>query len=370
MRIAIHCRSFMNKQFTGIGRYASSLARALEEIDQHNEYLLYAPKGLFHTKRSVPSAKARNFTVKVDWLGRGLSKMMGATDIVHLPSPDICDVKDVKLVVTIHDLVYKAFPQGHTEETLKLTDEQMRFLLPRASKFICCSQNTAKDLMRFFQVESARISVVYPGINKDIFYQMGEEEKPQARHALKALGVEGPFILFVGTIEGRKNLKNLLKGFALLKQRGNYSGKLVVCGMAGWKNEDLSRTIDELNLRNELLLPGFLKDEELRYLYNSADCFVFPSFYEGFGYPIVEAFSCGCPVVTSNAASCPEVGGDAAVTVDPQNPEEIATAIRPLLEDSALRMKLIERGLQRAEGFDYLKTARNTLKVYEEVYES
>ena len=368
MRIAINCRSFMNRQYTGIGRYASGLVRSLVEIDRQNQYLLYAPKRFFNSKRVIPKVSAKNFNVKVDRFKRGVHRTVGIVDIYHSPCPDIFDVQGAKIIVTVHDLVYKAYPAGHTDQTIRLTEEQMQFFLPKVSKVICCSQNTAWDLKKYFNVDDDRICVIYPGVDENVFCPLLPRESSRADQVIRDQGIDGPFVLFVGTLEPRKNLKNLVEAFSLLKKRGKYSGRLVVCGMAGWKSEGFEEHITRLGMREHVVLTGFITDEELRYFYHKADAFAFVSHYEGFGYPIVEAFCCGAAVVTSNVSSCPEVAGDAALKVNPRDPQEIAAALQRIIEDPALKKALKEKGLARAKEFNYLKTARKTLEVYEQVF--
>ena len=196
---------------------------------------------------------------------------------------------------------------------------------------------------------------------------MDEKEQELAGNFLRTCGIERPFILFVGTLEPRKNLPNLIRAYHLLKAQKRFTGKLVVAGMKGWLTEELFALLKELRLEKEVRWLGFVSNQALRYLYNTTAVFVFPSFYEGFGFPLVEAFSCGAAVVTSNVSSCPEVAGDAALQVDPSHPEEIALAIQRILNDPVLKKDLQEKALRRPREFSFRKTAEQTLAVYEEV---
>jgi glycosyltransferase involved in cell wall biosynthesis len=367
MHIAINCRSFSKKEFTGIGRYASSLVNALAEIDTANRYSLYTSRGFSRIKRTFPLARARNFSVRCDWLRRGPWKTLKSVDVYHAPSPEVINGAAAKVVVTVHDLIYKTYPQGHTPQTLRLTERQFASFIPKAAKIICSSQSTLNDLRAYFSVEQSRACYIHQGVDKNIFYPIEERQMRIAQEAVRLKGVEGPFLLFVGTIEPRKNLQGALKAFAWLKQKRIFKGKLAVIGMPGWKSEGLSALIDQLGIRPDVVFVGFVTNDELRAFYNLAEVFVFPSFYEGFGYPILEAFSCKAAVVASNVSSCPELAGDAALTVDPNSPEDIARAVARILGDEALKSSLREKALQRASAFDNLKMARATLKVYEEV---
>jgi glycosyltransferase involved in cell wall biosynthesis len=369
MIVGINCRSFINKRYTGIGRYAFHLIKSLSEIDKENEYLLYAKKGMLNFTKHVPDFGSPNFVPRIDRMNRGIENSLGKVDIYHSPSPDALNVNNgARIVVTVHDLIFKTFPQGHTQRTLDETEKQFQMIREVASKIICCSQNTVRDLQKYFHVKKEKIAMVYQGVDKNIFYVINEEEGHMADRVIRLKGVREPFILSVGTIEPRKNLENILHAFDKLRTRRQFSGKLVVIGMRGWMSDGIESLIRKLELKNHVIFLGYLSDAELRYFYNRAEAFLFPSFYEGFGFPIVEAFCCGTPVVTSNVSSCPEVAGDAALITDPYNPEAIADSVAQLLTDQALRKTLIERGLKRACDFNFRKTASKTLEVYREAY--
>jgi glycosyltransferase involved in cell wall biosynthesis len=368
MHIAINCRSFSKKQFTGIGRYASSLVASLAEIDRANRYSLYTTRGYGEVKRRIHLSEAGNFFLRFDFFRKGVDKILPAVDIYHAPSPEVIEVSQARVIVTVHDLIYKAYPQSHTPETVDLTQRQFQSFVRRASKIICSSRNTQEDLHKYFTIDCEKTCHIHQGTDKNIFYPMDERQMRIAREAVRVKGIENPFVLFVGTIEPRKNLKGLIEAFAQLKEKRIFQGKLVVIGMAGWKSQGLTEYIVRLGLEKEIIFLGFVSSSDLRNFYNLAEVFVFPSFYEGFGYPIVEAFSCGAAVVTSNSSSCRELAAEAALLIDPSSIQEIVGAIRRILEDRNFKKDLQRRAIERAQSFDNLKMARETLKVYEEVY--
>ena len=303
MRVAINCRSFLKRQYTGIGRYAYHLVKSLSEIDHGNEYHLYARKNFFCFNRRLPHFQAKNFIPRVDWLNRGPARILKNIDVYHLPSPSpLAAPSGAKIVVTVHDLIFKAFPEGHTQQTIEEGKRQFAEIGQKASKIICCSLSTVNDLQKYCQIPAAKFTLVYQGVDKNIFYRIAEEESRWADQALKAKGIEAPFIFSVGTIEPRKNLMNLMRAFHRLRSKGKFTGKLVVAGMKGWLTENIDALVKKLGLTKHIAFLGFLSDRELRYLYNKAEVFAFPSFYEGFGFPIVEAFGCQVPVVTSNVS--------------------------------------------------------------------
>lgn len=367
MRIAINCRSFLLKNYTGIGRYAFNLVKSLSDIDKENEYWLYVQKKYFDFKRSIPRVPGANFSVKVDWFGQGMSKTLNPVDIYHAPSPDFISIQNAKIVVTVHDLVYKTYPEGHTPQTRDTTEKQLAQIVGQADRIICCSQSTINDLRQYFPVKDGQVRLVYQGVDRDIFYPMKGVEKELAQKALSRHGIKEPFVLFVGTIEPRKNLQNLLLAISTLKNKKKFKGKLVVSGMKGWMLEGLAEVVKKFKLENDVIFLGYVSDDELRALYNLCEVFVFPSFYEGFGFPIVEAFSCGAAVITSKVSSCPEISADAASIIDPYNPDDIAEAIVRVTEDQTLKNALRTRALGRATHFSFKKTAEETLAVYKEL---
>lgn len=369
MRVAINCRSFLTKQPTGIGRYAYHLVKSFAEIDHDNEYRLYANGGLFNFNKRLPRFNARNFVARHDWFSRGPAAVLKDADVYHVPSPGPWATPPaVPTVVTVHDVIFKAFPQGHTPQTLEAGERQFADIKAKAAKIICCSRSTANDLQKYIQVPKEKIAMVYQGIDRDIFHPLDAGERPAADKLLKACGIDGPYLLSVGTIEPRKNLVNVIRAFHRLKTNGRFKGKLAVVGMRGWLHSDIGKITEQLALTKEIIFLGYVTDQALRYLYNRAEVFVFPSFYEGFGFPILEAFSCGVPVVTSNVSSCPEIAGDAALTVDPNSADDITRAVERLLRDAALRDDLVRKGKRRAGEFDFRKTAQQTLEIYKEVY--
>ncbi len=366
MRVAINCRSILGQKRTGVGRYTWALIEHLKKADQAGDYLLYVQRALFDRKRATPPIGGGNFKIRHDFFKFGPQKTLGRIDLYHAPSPEDLKIQGCKIVVTVHDLIHRTFPQGHTASTIEMSERQLQEIARRADKIICCSNSTRRDLHEHYKIESHRSAVVYQGVDRQIFYPM-EKAGHGDELFLKAQGLEGPYLLFVGTIEPRKNLTNLLEALAILKSKNNFTGQLAIVGMTGWMSEDLESFVEKLGLSSSVRFLGFVPDDDLRIFYNKALALVFPSFYEGFGFPIVEAMSCGTPVVTSNTSACLEVAGDAALTVSPREPQEIADAVLKIMDDDSLLEKLIVRGLVRSEEFSFEKTAQKTLGIYKEV---
>jgi len=367
MRVAINCRSFLKRKHTGIGRYAYNLVQSLSAIDCQNQYFLYAKKRIFDFRRKNPKPPADNFSVKIDYFQRGLQKSCPSVDIYHLPSPDVIENTSAKVVVTVHDMIYKRFPQGHTPQTCALSDQYMRETVEKAEKIICCSQSTMDDLIRYFDVDQGRLRLVYQGVDNDVFYPLDHNEIDLAVSVVRKLGIDNHFILFVGTLEPRKNLNHLLRAFSEIKKREDFNRKLVVVGMKGWMVGNLKATLQELGIDRDVVFLGYVDDKNLRYLYCLAEVFVFPSFYEGFGFPILEAFCCGASVIASSVSSCPEIAQDAALLVDPYDVKEIQQGIERLLDDETLASELKQKAIKRSQNFSFKKTAYETLSVYKEL---
>lgn len=363
MHVVINSRSILKKTRSGIGRYTFHLLESLAQIDQDNQYSLYCPQKIFDFKRHLTIKPVANFKTKRDYFGFGPKFVCGNYDIYHSPSPDNLDSIKGKIIVTIHDLIYKTYPQSHTPQTIALSDHYIRQAVKRANKVICVSQNTREDLHRFFDLPKEKTCVVYHGVDHKLFYVSKQKVNPW----MNEVGIHKPFILFVGTVEPRKNLLGVLKSLVLLKSTKKFDGQLVVAGMKGWLDSEITPSIKEWGLTQDVVFTNFISDEQLRQLYNLTQAFIFPSFYEGFGFPILEAFSCGAPVVTSNTTSCQEIAGNAALLVDPNSPQAIAEALGQILDDHSLKNSLMEKGLQRAKEFSFLKTAQQTLAVYQEV---
>lgn len=367
MRIAIDIRSTLKKTRTGVGQYTYNLISNLAKIDTKNEYFLYSKIKLFSLDKKVPDIKAKNFIHKIDRFDRGLDKTLGGVDVFHTPSQDLLDIDKAKKVVTVHDLIFKAFPLGHSKDTIENAEKQILDVISKADKIICYSQSTVSDLKKFYSVPDEKIRLIRLGVDSDNFYPINEAEHKEAKNKVKDLGIKDRFILFVGTIEPRKNIGNLIQAFNRLKSQNNIPHKLVIIGMKGWMYEEIFKLYRESRFKDEILFLDYQPNNILKAFYSLADVFVYPSFYEGFGLPILEAFSCAAAVVTSNVSSCKEIGEQAALLIDPNDIEQLAEAIFKILQDDKLRVSLQNKGFEKSKLFSWRETAVKTLEVYKEV---
>ncbi len=363
MRIGIDiCSTLKNK--TGIEYYTLNLINNLAKVDKKNQYLLYSKKSLFNKKKKIPPSPAKNFKHIVDWLKISPRFRLKGLNVFHTSNYALSVPPAAKFVLVVHDVIHKAYPLGHQKNTNQEVAAWFRKTLPKTDKIITFSVVTKKDLIKFYNVREAKIEVVYPGVNKDIFL---DREKKELRKQLAAeFSLNSNYILYVGTIEPRKNVEGLIKSYKILKDRYKRKQKLVIAGMKGWLCHQIEPLIKELGLSQEVILTGYITREELSALYQCAEAFVYPSFYEGFGMPILEAFSFRVPVITANISATAEVAADAALLVDPNNYQGIADAIENILGNIELRKSLINKGEKRLLDFSWEKTAKETLEVFKE----
>ncbi|MEI6532975.1 MAG: glycosyltransferase family 1 protein [Candidatus Roizmanbacteria bacterium] len=268
----------------------------------------------------------------------------------------------IPTVVTIHDLAYFLYPEEFLKKDLYQLREWTRYSVDQSTHLIAVSKTTKKDLIRYYNIQENKISIVYNGFEK----QIKEDNATIDKHILNKWNIrQNEYILFVSTIQPRKNLINLLKAYSELKKQ-SVSYNLVIVGKKGWLYKQIFEDVKTLNLEEHVIFTDYVSDDELVELYKHALCLVFPSLYEGFGIPILEAMSWRCPVITSFASSLPEVGGDACLYIDPENPQDISEKISHLIDNNSLRNKLIEKGLERTKNFSWEKCAQETLEVLQQ----
>lgn len=364
MKIAIDIRPTLKKQMTGVGRYTLNLVNSLLRADGDNRYILYSKMRLFSRSKKLPFLTSNNFKHAVDRLGMGPPILLGGIDIFHTSAYDIKPPKGAKFVITVHDIIPKVFPQGHSKDAIDRLERSLKSVLAQAGIVVADSQCTATDLTKCYSAEcSGKIRVVYPGVS-DEFVVLPANSKNLYNSILLKYNIYSNYIIYIGTLEPRKNIKGLIRAYNNLKQRYNIRQQLVIAGMKGWGYEDIFKLVEELHLGKDVLFTNYLPQEELKIFYNFADVCVYPSFYEGAGLPVLEAFKCGCPVVTSNISSMPEFAGDAAILADPDNADSIADGIYRFLGSEELRNEYSQRGVKRASEFTWERTARQMLEVF------
>jgi len=271
-----------------------------------------------------------------------------------------------KLVITIHDLAFLIYPDRNftSPEFTKNGMSRMRKLAKRADMIIAVSQNTKHDIEDVLGVSGEKIRVVYEAAETR-FMPIGEAAVLSI--VRQRYHLPERFILFVGTMEPRKNIPLLLNSYQSLKETRKIKHKLVLAGRLGWSYENIFLLLNELGLKEDVILPGHIAREDLPALYNLADLFVYPSFYEGFGLPPLEAMACGTPVIASRSSCFPEILGEAAILIDPKDANELSEKMYLMINDHALSSRYAEQGIKRAAQFSWEQVARETIQVYEAV---
>ncbi len=370
---------------TGIGHYtenlASHLLRARPEL--RLELFSISLRAGHRLKAAAPPLEgvgARGYNLPANFLyytwwrrTRALAaeRLLGKFDIFHATNYQAPALREARLVSTVHDINFVRFPEMQSKGIRRFISHLPR-LLERSRMVLADSRFTAAELAEVYALPAEKVRVVYPGLNPAF---LGKPSREETEAALCAYGLEPPFIAYVGNLHPRKNLATLLEAFALLRKRG-LEHRLAVIGGGGLGRQNnteyrkLMLRVDDLGVREEVFFTGYVPDERLRSLLAGADMLVFPSIYEGFGLPPLEAMACGVPVITSGRASLPEVVGDAALLLeDPLEAEEIAGKVEALVSDPALRSRLAEKGRERARRFTWEKAAAEVLEVYDRVME-
>ena len=267
------------------------------------------------------------------------------------------------VVSTVPDVAFEHYPQFFPAYHVAWSKKLIPWSVRRADHVITVSEFSKRDLVNIYDIDPDKISVTYEAAEQDYFPR--DRELAKERIA-RSYGIERPFVLYVGRIQARKNLPLLIEAFAQVR-RGGLAYDLVLAGNSEWNGTPLSERIAELGLSQNVIMTGYVPREDLPWFYNAADVFAYPSFFEGFGLPVMEAMACGTPVVTSKGSSLGEIAAEAALLVDPTDVPAIAAALQQLLSDRGLREQLGRLGIQRSEQFRDERMARETISVYEKV---
>jgi glycosyltransferase involved in cell wall biosynthesis len=372
MRICVNASPAVH-HIAGLGRYTQELMAALMAVDHENEYVAFYNRPaeaqvdppldrLPHLTTNLPTKPWRLSALLAHLTRFPQDRLFPGVDLFHATDHLLPRLARVKSVFTLQDLTFLVCPQTNQPLNRWFRTLMIPRFLQAADAVIAASQCTKKDAVRLCGLDEAKIKVIYHGVSQR-FGPVGPEAMSAVR---QRYGLPGRFILSVGTIEPRKNLTSVLEAYHALRT-GGAQLKLVIVGKKGWLYGGFFRRLRQLGLEDEVILTGFAPDEDLPALYSAADLFVYPSLYEGFGMPVLEAMACGAPVVTSSTSSLPEVAGEAALLVDPTSVQELVTAMRSVLESKEVRDELRAKGLKQAGKFSWEETARETLAVYESV---
>lgn len=400
MRIGIDCRTILNPGYgenAGVGHYTFYLVNYLLKIDKDNQYILFFDNLLSRSAVQEVIEKATNVQIRFfpfhrykHYLPFIFSHILMAAaldkeqlDVFHSPSYTLPLAYKGKSVVTVHDLAIYKHPEWFAKKKLVGQNFSTKMVVPqslkKAKKIIAVSKHTKKDIQEIFKTQSEKIRVIYEGVT---FRNLPSKNETVCGFKTKICfddlmikyGLKENYILFLGTIEPRKNIDSLIKVFCQLVQKKkdfleNY--QLILAGAKGWKYDKVFKTLEEcqkkLKNKDAVKYIGYVPGQDKFALMKYATCFVFPSLYEGFGLPVLEAMSLGVPTITSNVSALPEVSGSAAVLINPYRLESIYEALLKVLLDKKLRDELSKRSVSQAKKFSWEKCAKETLKVYESV---
>ncbi len=368
---------------TGIGHYTENLASHLLRSRPGMELEIFsislrAGHRLKELSPSLENVRVRGYNLPANflyytwWRRTGsfpAESLLGEFDIFHATNYQAPALRTARLVSTVHDINFVRFPEMQSKGIRRFIS-YLPSLLERSHMVLADSRFTADELADVYGLSPEKVRVVYPGLNPVFMSEPSWEEIDTALHAY---GLEPPYIAYIGNLHPRKNLATLLEAFSLLREEG-LEHRLAVIGGGGLgklnntEYRKLMFKVEDLGLEDEVVFTGYVPDQRLKSLLSRADMLVFPTIYEGFGLPPLEAMACGVPVITSSRASLPEVVGDAAVLLeDPLEAEEIAARMKDVIRDEKLRADLVRKGRERARAFTWEQAAAQVLEVYDQV---
>lgn len=369
MRIGIDAR-IVHYSRGGIRNYVIHLLDALAAVDSRTEYYV-----LHSRKDRHPPVPGPNFRPVSCWtpshhrwerwmLAAEISRLR--LDILHSTDfiPPLFGYR--RSIITIHDLNFLHYAQFLTAESRRYYNDQIEWAVRRADHILTDSQATCADVVSLLDIHKARVSVVHLAAHSGFRPMSGQE----SADIVAQYGLTSGYILFVGTLEPRKNLPGLLQAYRIVRDRGSSSAPLVVVGGKGWLYSEIFERLRQLDLTDCVKFIHGIPDSDMPAVYNAASLLITPSFYEGFGLPALEAMTCGTPVIGANRASLPEVIGEAGILIDPEDPTDIANGMERVLTDADLRQHLREAGIKRSSMFSWEKTALATLNAYWNVMQS
>jgi len=366
MVIGIDASRIAEQNKTGTENYSVNIIRAVLALDKKNRYTLYFNKAptffeISHVNVSTKVISAPRFWTQ----GRlAFECIAHPPDILFVPAHTIPVVRrpSLKTIVTVHDLGAEFLAEYHQFPQKIYLSWSTKYVANYATHIISVSNFTKQELNKTLKVPKSRISVVHEGMDRGLFYPRGKSEIDQVK---MKYGIPSQYFIFVGTIQPRKNITRLIEAFSKAKLKNTY---LILVGKPGWLTNEIYEAPNKFSISKYIRFLNYIDNEDLAALYSGALGLAFPSLYEGFGLPILEAFACGCPVITSKYGAMAEVAGYAGLLVEPEDTNDIAAALKKICTSSLLREKLTQKGNLRAGDFGWEKAAAETIKVFEKVY--
>ncbi len=357
-------------QRLGSSQVGFELLRNLEKIDKANDYVVLLP---FSPMDDLPKEregwKYKILKPNKLWtriaLPLALYTAKVKPNLIFSPTHYIPRFSPVKRVVTIFDLAYLHFPEMYKKDDYWKLHNWSKFSIENADKIITISNFCKQDIIKEYKISKDKITLAYPGYDAEIFHQI--QDKNEIKKIVEKYQIQGKYIIYVGTIQPKKNLIRLIESFKNIEGlKLVIAGKTTGLGKQGWKFEEILKRPKELGIEEKVIFTGFVPMQDLPYLLNGAEAFVLPSLYEGFGIPVVEAMACNIPVIVSNVAALPEVAGKAGLFIDPLSVDQITQAIRTITTDKKLHLRKSKECQIQARKFSWKNMAKIVLKVFEE----
>jgi glycosyltransferase involved in cell wall biosynthesis len=365
----------------GIGRYTRELVRALVNIESNNQYTLFSARiapslsqkqqPLLNSLTSLSKVTYRPAALGEQWLYRlwyrlrfpiPVQVFTGRLDLFHSPDFVLPPISgDISTLLTVHDLSFIHFPHAFPPTLVDYLNRVVPWSVARATHILADSNSTKMDLEQYWAVPQEKITVLYSGVSEEYLPVKDPVRLAQVRD-IYDLG-KSPYLLSVGTVQPRKNFQMLVKAFAPIARRHPHN--LFIAGGKGWLEDEMMAEASRQGVADRVRFLGFVADENLPALYSGSSLFLFPSLYEGFGLPVLEAMACGVPTIISNSSSLPEVGGDAALQLGPELPEAWSEGMDQVLSDEVLADSLTEAGFIQVQRFNWTMAARKLLAVYD-----
>ncbi|MEA2575943.1 MAG: hypothetical protein QOH93_3241 [Chloroflexia bacterium] len=360
--------SALHGRKSGVGYHTENMMASIMAASPENRYVLFSSRDVRGDDYALGAGleyNARHFPVRTVWMQTVLPSALRQVrpDLCHFTNylaPVQCPCPSI---VTIYDMTVFITPRFHTFKKFVLDRTLIPIVARRADAIVTVSNSARNDILRYLKVPRDKVRVI-PGAASSHFHLTNDEDKLE--EVRRRYGLDGSYILYVGTIEPRKNLVRLARAFSRLKKRG-LPHKLLIVGQAGWQVGPVYAEVERLGLTKDVIFTGYVPLEDLPPLYTMAESLAFPSLYEGFGLPVIEAMACGTPVITSRSSSLREISGDAALLIDPLSVDELEDALYRVHSDPVLRACLREKGIARAALFTWETTARATLDLYKQV---
>lgn len=372
MNIGIDSRAAKWYRGTGIGTYSYQLINSLNKIDFQNNYLLFMPNSNSCDINFNKNFTIRNITQNIKsnfWDEVNVPNILKSENInlYHVPQNGIGlpQDKNCPLIITLHDIIPYKMPETVGERYLEIFQKQMPKIIPMCDGIITVSYYSKQDIINYFNFPAEKIFVTHLA-NEDIYKPLNKVECKN--FIAKTYHIKDDYILYVGGFSPRKNIVGLIESFSqLLKKLKRTNIKLVIAGSKGKSYSIYKKRAEDLGIEDNVIFPGFIPIEHMPALYNAAKIFAYPSLYEGFGLPPIEAMACGIPIIASNLTSIPEVVGDAAILINPHNIDQLSEAMYNILLNETLENQLIKKSLLKSYEFSWMKTAEKTLKAYENI---